>query len=93
MVTDHLYHLLVKNYMRRDTAAGSDDDRFGRAVFRLHDAIFTGYRDWCAHVNLPPRVKELELETLQKYGAVVVSEGQRWWRAKIRKCLLLGVGK
>lgn len=37
LVTDHLYHLLVKNYMRRDGAAGSDDDHFGRAVFRLHD--------------------------------------------------------
>ena len=41
LVTDHLYHLLVKNYLRRDGAAGgTDDDRFGRAVFRLHGAIF-----------------------------------------------------
>lgn len=72
LVTDHLYHLLVKNYMRRDGASGSDDDRFGRAVFRLHDAIFQGYRDWCTHLELPRRVKELELEALQKYGTVVV---------------------
>ena len=73
LVTDHLYHLLVKNYMRRDTAPDTDDDCFGRAVFRLHDAIFQGYRDWCEHVALPPVLRELSLETLQKYGAVVVS--------------------
>ena len=34
-----------------------------------------GYYDWCAHVALPPRLKELELETLQKYGPVVVRRG------------------
>jgi hypothetical protein len=71
LVTDHLYHLLVKNYMRRDKAAGSDDDRWTRSVYRLHATIFQGYRDWCQHVDLPERIKELELEELRRSGEVV----------------------
>ncbi|PSC69540.1 Callose synthase 5 [Micractinium conductrix] len=68
LVTDHLYHLLVKNYLRRDKAAGSDDDRWTRAVYRLHATIFQGYRDWCRHVDLPERINELTLEKLRESG-------------------------
>lgn len=71
LVTDHLYHLLVKNYMRRDKAAGTDEDRWARSVYRLHATIFQGYRDWCRHVDLPERISELTMEQLQKGGKVV----------------------
>lgn len=36
-----------------------------------------GYRDWCQHVDLPERIKELSLEELRKGGEVVVSGGLR----------------
>ena len=68
LATDHLYHLLVRNSIRRDTADGSDDDKFARSVFRLHAAIFQGYYDWCHHVELPPRVSEMTFEMLQKFA-------------------------
>ncbi|KAL4451723.1 hypothetical protein ABPG75_007385 [Micractinium tetrahymenae] len=71
LVTDHLYHLLVKNYMRRDKAEGNDEDRWMRAVYRLHATIFQGYRDWCRHVDLPERISELTLEKLREGGEVV----------------------
>ncbi|KAK2080835.1 hypothetical protein QBZ16_000689 [Prototheca wickerhamii] len=41
-------------------------DRFGRAVHRLHGAIFDGYRDWCQHVGLPRRLPELRLDALRR---------------------------
>jgi hypothetical protein len=53
--------------------AGSDEDRWVRSVYRLHAAIFQGYRDWCRHVDLPERIRELELEELRKGGEAVVS--------------------
>ncbi len=31
LVTDHLYHLLVKNYMRRDKASGAQAAERGQA--------------------------------------------------------------
>ncbi|KAL6774638.1 GSL1 [Auxenochlorella protothecoides x Auxenochlorella symbiontica] len=66
LATDHLYHLLVKNYMRRDKDTGDDMDRFARAVHRLHAAIFQGYRDWCSHVGLPLRIPELKLAKIHR---------------------------
>lgn len=65
LVSDHLFHLLVKNYMRRDeTTDTSDDEKFVRAVARLHAAIFQAYKDWCAHVQLPPRLPALEYKEM-----------------------------
>ena len=64
LVTDHLHHLLVKNYMRRDSAPGTDDDKFERSIYRLHAAIFQAYRDWCNHVDLVPRLPQLEWEAV-----------------------------
>lgn len=64
LVTDHLHHLLVKNYLRRDKAPGSDDDKFERAVYRLHAGIFQAYRDWCKHVDIVPRLPQLEWEAI-----------------------------
>ncbi|EFN56001.1 hypothetical protein CHLNCDRAFT_145389 [Chlorella variabilis] len=81
LVTDHLYHLLVKNYMRRDKASGTDEYRWTRSVYRLHATIFQGYRDWCRHVDLPERIKELALEELRKGGEAVVrasAAGLEW---------------
>ena len=52
LVTDHLQHLLVGNYMRRDKSSASDEEKFVRAVFRLHAGIFHAYKDWCDHVDL-----------------------------------------
>ena len=34
--------------------------------------VAQGYRDWCQHVDLPERIKELGLEELRKSGEVVV---------------------
>ena len=48
--------------MRRDKAPGSEDDRFERAIYRLHAGIFQAYRDWCTHVELLPRLPQLEYE-------------------------------
>lgn len=41
-------------------------------MYRLHATIFQGYRDWCRHVDLPERIKELALEELRKGGEAVV---------------------
>lgn len=72
LVTDHLHHLLVKNYMRRDKASGTDDDLFERAVYRLHAGIFQAYRDWCRHVELLPRLPQLDYESMcESRGAVL----------------------
>ncbi len=84
LVTDHLHHLLVKNMQRRDKASGTDEERFSRAVHRLHATIFQGYRDWCRHVYLPIRIKELQYETLLQYAPIVVRPGKivffgGWW--------------
>ena len=64
LVTDHLHHLLVKNYLRRDRAPGTDDEKFERAVYRLHAGIFQAYKDWCKHVDLVPRLPQLEWESI-----------------------------
>lgn len=37
--------------------------------------VAQGYRDWCQHVDLPERIKELGLEELRKSGEVVVRRG------------------
>jgi len=50
--------------MRRDKAAGTDDDKFERAVYRIHAGIFQAYRDWCRHVELLPRLPQLEYEAM-----------------------------
>ncbi|KDD74504.1 hypothetical protein H632_c1270p1 [Helicosporidium sp. ATCC 50920] len=72
LVTDHLHHLLVKNYMRRDKASGTDDERFARCVGRLHIGIFQGYYDWCRHVVLPARIGELQLRSLRTRSPIAV---------------------
>ena len=60
LVTDHLHSLLVKNYMRRDKSSSSDEEKFVRAVYRLHGGIFQAYKDWCEHVGLIERLPQLE---------------------------------
>ena len=60
LVTDHLHHLLVRNYMRRDKTSAGDEEKFVRAVFRLHGGVFQAYKDWCGHVELLERLPELE---------------------------------
>ncbi len=70
LVTDHLHHLLVKNYMRRDKTSAEDEEKFVRAVFRLHGGIFQAYKDWCSHVDLMERLPELE------YGRCVSKRGE-----------------
>ena len=52
--------------MRRDKAQGTDQDKFKRAVHRLHGAIFNGYKDWCHHVELPQYVPDASYEFLRK---------------------------
>ena len=72
LVTDHLHHLLVKNYMRRDKASAADEEKFIRAVYRLHAGIFQAYKDWCKHVGLMERLQELEyVNMLRERGNVL----------------------
>lgn len=65
LVTDHLHHLIVKNYMRRDKAPGTEDDKFERSIHRLHAAIFQAYFDWCNHVAVLPRLPQLEYQDVK----------------------------
>eukprot|EP00889_Picochlorum_renovo_P001948 jgi/Picre1/28978/NNA_004372.t1 len=64
LVTDHLHHLLVRNYMRRDKTSAADEEKFIRAVYRLHAGIFQAYKDWCKHVGLMERLQELEYASM-----------------------------
>lgn len=66
LVVDHLHHLLIKNYMRRDKAPGSNNEKFERAVHRLHGAIFQAYNDWCDHVVLPSHLPEHEYQAIRE---------------------------
>ena len=66
LVTDHLHHLLVKNYMRRDKSGATEEEKFVRAVYRLHAGIFQAYRDWCNHVCLLERLSQLEYTSMVK---------------------------
>ncbi|KAK9815749.1 hypothetical protein WJX72_008855 [[Myrmecia] bisecta] len=70
VASDHLYHLLVRNYMRRDKDSGTETDVFARSVEKLHDLIFQGYGDWCAQVALPEHVTQVSWLTMQATGAV-----------------------
>ncbi len=65
----------------RPCCAGTDEDRWVRAVYRVHATIFQGYRDWCRHVDLPERIAELTLEQLRKGGEAVVRAGEAGWLA------------
>lgn len=65
LVTDHLYHLLVKNYMRRDKAAGAlsaaarvaEGSRMRGSLYRLRqaDAAASQLMAWvqCPVVHMP----------------------------------------
>jgi hypothetical protein len=66
LVTDHLHHLLVKNYMRRDKCVATEEEKFVRAVHRLHGGIFQAYKDWCKHVSLVERLPQLEYASMVK---------------------------
>ena len=52
--------------MRRDKSDATDEERFIRAIYRLHGGIFQAYRDWCGHVDLPPRLPHLEYSSMCK---------------------------
>lgn len=56
---------------------GTDEDRWTCAVYRLHATIFQGYRDWCAHVDLPEKILQLDLPELRKTGEAVVGGNSR----------------
>lgn len=66
LVTDHLHHLIVKNYMRRDKCIATEEEKFIRAVYRLHGGIFQAYKDWCNHVCLVERLPQLEYSSMSK---------------------------
>ena len=84
LVTDHLHHLLVGNYMRRDKTTASDEDKFVRAVFRLHAGIFQAYKDWCTHVELLERLPQLEYKSLVKQRGETVLE----WEYRLEELVL-----
>ena len=45
-------------------SAGTELARFARAVSQLHANILGGYSDWCAALQLPERVPEVEHHVL-----------------------------
>lgn len=84
LVTDHLHHLLVGNYMRRDKTTASDEEKFVRAVFRLHAGIFQAYKDWCSHVELIERLPQLEYTSMVKQRGETVLE----WEYRLEELAL-----
>lgn len=57
--------------------AGTENERFARAVAQLHANILGGYSDWCEAVELPERVPEVEFLVLAKNTRAPVSAAAR----------------
>ena len=53
-------------------AAGTEPARFARAVAALHGNLLGGYADWCAAVDLPERVPEVEHHALARTSGAPV---------------------
>ena len=47
-------------------SAGAEPARLRRSVAQLHANMLAGYADWCAAVDLPERVPEVEHAALSR---------------------------
>ncbi len=57
---------------------GAEPARFRRSVAQLHANMLAGYGDWCAAVDLPERVPEVEHGALSRGTGTPVRRSTSW---------------